>query len=286
MTLQKARYYFGKELGSFYGGEELQNISGLVLEHITGWQLTLQIKNNDFILTPGQEEQLNSVIQRLKTNEPVQYVLGEAWFAGMKFKVNKHVLIPRPETEELVEWVVKESQKSTVKSQKILDIGTGSGCIAVSLKKKFPLAQVEAVDVCSEALFTSTENALNLDAEVEFRLLDFLDEEKWNELGQYDIIVSNPPYVRQSEVATMHKRVTGFEPQQALFVPNNDALLFYRKLSAFAKAHLKPGGSLFVEINENLGKEVVSLFQSAGLKNIELKKDMQGKDRMVKANRM
>jgi len=286
MNMQEARYCFGKELDSLYESEELNNISSLVLEHITGWQITGQAKNKEFVLTPKQEEHLNSIILRLKTNEPVQYVLGEAWFAGMKFKVNKNVLIPRPETEELVEWVVKESQKSTVKSQKILDMGTGSGCIAISIKKKLPNAQVVAFDMCSEALYTAAENALNLDAEVEFRLLDFLDEEKWNELGQYDIIVSNPPYVRQSEAATMHKRVTGFEPQQALFVPDNDALLFYRKLSAFAKAHLKPGGSLFVETNENLGKEVVSLFQSAGLKNIELKKDMQGKDRMVKGNLM
>ena len=164
-----------------------------------------------------------------------------------------------------------------------IDIGTGSGCIPITLKKKLPQANVSAIDVCSEALFTATENAIELNAEVDFLLLDFLDEEKWKELGQYDIIVSNPPYVKQSEINTMHERVKEFEPHLALFVPDNDALLFYKKLSGFAVKHLKPGGSLFVEINEALGEAVVNLFRSAGFANIELRKDMQGKDRMIKA---
>ena len=144
-----------------------------------------------------------------------------------------------------------------------------------------PEANVSAIDVCSEALFTATENALALNAEVNFVLLDFLDEEKWKELGQYDIIVSNPPYVKQSELNTMHERVKEFEPHLALFVPDEDALLFYKKLSGFALNHLKPGGNLFVEINEALGEQVVNLFR--GFANIELRKDMQGKDRLIKA---
>ena len=135
----------------------------------------------------------------------------------------------------------------------ILDIGTGSGCIPITLKKKLPEANVSAIDVCSEALFTATENAIELNAEVDFILLDFLDEEKWKELGQFDIIVSNPPYVKQSEINAMHERVKEFEPHLALFVPDNDALLFYKKLSDFSLKHLKPGGSLFVEINEVIG---------------------------------
>lgn len=291
MTFKEARKEISKQLSSVYDTDELMNIADLVLEHVTEQTRTEQVKNKKAYLTCTQLENLDAIIEKLKKNEPVQYVLGEAWFAGVKFKVNTNVLIPRPETEELVEWVVKEiwSQepacpvgRSGVRSNSILDIGTGSGCIAITLKKKLPESKVKAIDVCSETLFSASENAIELNADVEFALMDFLDEEKWNELGMFDIIISNPPYVKQSENATMHKRVTGFEPHQALFVSDNDALLFYKKLTDFSKTHLKSGGSLFVEINESLGKEVVNLFQAAGLKNVELRKDMQGKDRMVR----
>ena len=283
MTLNEARTVLTKELAKVYDNDELRNIIELVIEHITKMPRTEQVKNKVPYLTCTQLENLDEITERLKKNEPVQYVLGEAWFAGMKFKVNKNVLIPRPETEELVDWIVKESQKSKVRSQNIIDIGTGSGCIPITAKKKLPEANVAAMEVCSEALFTATENAIELNAEVDFHLLDFLDEEKWKELGHYDIIVSNPPYVKQSEINAMHERVKEFEPNLALFVPDNDALLFYKKLSGFSRDHLKPGGSLFVEINEALGEHVVNLFRSAGFANIELRKDMQRKDRMVRA---
>jgi len=283
MTLNEARTVLTKELKNVYESAELKNIIELVIEHITNMTRAEQVKNKVPYLTCTQLENLDTITERLKKNEPVQYVLGEAWFAGMKFKVNKNVLIPRPETEELVDWIVKESQKSIVESQNIIDIGTGSGCIPITIKKKLPEANVSAIDVCSEALFTATENATELNADVDFLLFDFLDEEKWKDFGQNDIIVSNPPYVKQSEITTMHERVKEFEPHLALFVPDNDALLFYKKLSDFAVKHLKPGGSLFVEINEALGEQVVTMFRSAGLVNIELRKDMQGKDRMIKA---
>ena len=285
MTLNEARTVLTKELKNVYDSDELRSIIELVIEHITNMSRAEQVKNKVPYLTCTQLENLDAITERLKKNEPVQHVLGEAWFAGMKFKVNKNVLIPRPETEELVDWIVKESKNSKVKSQIIIDIGTGSGCIPITIKKKLPEANVSAIDVCSEALFTATENAIQLNADVDFLLLDFLDEEKWNELGQYDIIVSNPPYVKQSEINTMHERVKEFEPHLALFVPDNNALLFYKKLAAFSKRHLNPTGSLFVEINESLGEQVVNLFQSAGFANIELRKDMQGKDRMIKAMR-
>ena len=268
-----------KELKNVYDSDELRNIIELVIEHITNMSRAEQVKNKVPYLTCTQLEDLDAITERLKKNEPVQYVLGEAWFAGMKFKVNKNVLIPRPETEELVDWIVK-----LVNTQcSIIDIGTGSGCIPIALKKKFPQATVSAIDFCSEAIFTATENAIELNTQVDFILLDFLDEEKWKDLYQYDIIVSNPPYVKQSEINTMHDRVKEFEPHLALFVPDNDALLFYKKLSDFAVKHLKPGGSLFVEINEALGEQVVALFRSAGFANIELRKDMQEKDRMIRA---
>jgi release factor glutamine methyltransferase len=284
MTLNEARTVLTKELKNVYESDELRNIIELVIEHITNMSRAEQVKNKVPYLTCTQLEDLDAITERLKKNEPVQYVLGEAWFAGMKFKVNKNVLIPRPETEELVDWIVKESQKSKVKSQNIIDIGTGSGCIPITLKHQLPEANVSAIDVCSEALFNATENAIKLNTEVDFTLLDFLDEEKWNELPQYDIIVSNPPYVKQSEINTIHERVKEFEPHLALFVPDNDPILFYKKLSDFSMKHLNAGGKLFVEINEALGEAVSNLFRSAGFLNVDLKKDMQGKDRMVMAS--
>jgi release factor glutamine methyltransferase len=289
MTLNEARTVLTKELKNVYESDELRNIIELVIEHITNMSRAEQVKNKVPYLTCTQLEDLDAITERLKKNEPVQYVLGEAWFAGMKFKVNKNVLIPRPETEELVDWIVKESQKSNPesfrdKSQNIIDIGTGSGCIPITLKHQLPEANVSAIDVCSEALFTATENAIKLNTEVDFTLLDFLDEEKWNELHQYDIIVSNPPYVKQSEINTIHERVKEFEPHLALFVPDNDPILFYKKLSDFSMKHLNAGGKLFVEINEALGEAVSNLFRSAGFLNVDLKKDMQGKDRMVMAS--
>jgi release factor glutamine methyltransferase len=287
MTLNEARTVLTKELKNVYEPDELRNIIELLIEHITSMSRAEQVKNKVPYLTCTQLENLDAITERLKKNEPVQYVLGEAWFTGMKFKVNKNVLIPRPETEELVDWIVKviNAQYSMDNIQcSIMDIGTGSGCIPITLKKKLPLATVSATDVCSEALSTATENAVELNAEINFALLDFLDEEKWKEHGQYDIIVSNPPYVKQSEIAAMHDRVKDFEPHLALFVPDNDPLLFYKKLSDFSMKHLNAGGKLFVEINEALGEAVSNLFRSAGFVNVELKKDMQGKDRMVMAS--
>ena len=283
MTFNEARTVLTKELKNVYDSDELKNITDLVIEFVTSLPRMEQIKDKRNYLTCEQLDSIDTITERLKKNEPVQYVLGEAWFAGMKFKVNKNVLIPRPETEELVDWIVKEAAGHEPRAVSILDVGTGSGCIPIAIKKKLPQATVSAIDVCSEALFTATENAIELNADVDFLLLDFLDEEKWKELGQYDTIISNPPYIRQSEISTMHQRVKEFEPHVALFVPDNDAMLFYKKLSGFSLKHLAPGGVLFLEINETLGEQVVDMFRAAAFRNIELRKDMQGKDRMVSA---
>jgi release factor glutamine methyltransferase len=286
MNLLEASFYLLNRLLRIYEKGEAEKITDMLLEHLTGSDKTERMLYKNAALSPMEEETLKQNTERLLKHEPVQYVLGEAWFYGMKFQVDKNVLIPRPETEELVDWILKDRKTESTQFSapgSILDIGTGSGCIAIALKKKIPGAQVTAIDVCSEALFKASENALALEATVDFKLLDFLDEEKWNGLGQYDVIVSNPPYVRQSEAATMHKRVTGFEPHQALFVPDSDALIFYRKLAAFAKKHLKSDASIFVEINESFGGEVIHLFSSEGFSKVELRKDMQGKDRMLKA---
>src|SRR6187551_1404050 len=181
MTLNEARTVLTKELNKFYDNDELRNIIELVIAHITNMPRAEQVKNKAPYLTCTQLENLDEITERLKKNEPVQYVLGEAWFAGMKFKVNKNVLIPRPETEEVVDWIVKviNAQYSMDNVQcSIMDVGTGSGCIPITLKKKLPEANVSSIDVCSEALFTATENAMELNADVDFLLLDFLDEEK------------------------------------------------------------------------------------------------------------
>ncbi len=283
MTFNEARTVLNKELKNVYDNDELKNIIDLVIEHITSMPRMEQVKSKVSYLTCEQLEDIDLITERLKKNEPIQYVLGEAWFAGMKFKVDKNVLIPRPETEELVDWVVNEVMSHELRAASILDVGTGSGCIPVALKKKLHDALISAIDVCSEALFTATENAIIHNTEIDFILLDFLDEQKWNELGEFDIIVSNPPYVKQNELNTMHDRVTAFEPHLALFVPDNDPLLFYKKLSDFSLKHLNQGGSLFVEINEVLGDAVVNLFKAGGFADVELKTDMQGKDRMIKA---
>lgn len=282
MTLQEARIIILKELNLLYDKSEAHNISDLILEKVSRYERSDQIRHSDLSLTPEQAEEIEKILLRLKQNEPVQYVLEEAWFAGMKFKVNKHVLIPRPETEELVEWLVKEASGPELPAISILDVGTGSGCIAIAIKKKLPLSKVHAIDISNEALSLARENSIALGTDIELICLDFLNEEKWKELGMYEMIVSNPPYVLQKEKETMHKRVASYEPTLALFVPDEDGLIFYRELAEFSLQHLKADGNIFVEINESCGKEVVNLFQSKGFHSVELRKDMQGKDRMVR----
>ncbi len=282
MNLKEARILFSTELKEDYEPGEAMNITELVLEHVTGFTKIQQIRKTNAVLTEEQIVRLSKISDRLKQNEPVQYIIGEAWFAGMKLKVNKNVLIPRPETEELAAWIVADCRLKN-EELKIIDIGTGSGCIPITLKKKLPEASVSAIDVCSEAIFTATENALTFETEIEFSLLDFLNENNWKNLSEYDVIVSNPPYIRQSEKKSLSERVINHEPHLALFVPDKDALIFYRKLADFSKAHLNKSGAIYVEINECLGKEVLELFQSKDFNQVELKKDMQGKERMLKA---
>lgn len=283
MTTREAQQKAQLQLKILYDEREAINITEWVMEHITGKKRIDRLLDKQAMLTTSQELQLDMFLQELATHKPIQYVLGEAWFAGMKFFVNEHVLIPRPETEELVSWIVLESQKLKVKSQKLLDIGTGSGCIPVSLKKLWPEISVSSVDVSKEALEVAQKNADTLQAEINLLHFDFLNELSWDQLPVVDIIVSNPPYIKQSEHSNMSKNVLDFEPSIALFVPDEDALLFYRKIALFSKTHLSKYGSIFLEINEALGKEVVVLYESFGYK-VELRKDMQGKDRMAKVN--
>lgn len=298
--LWKEQYQLLKQaLLQQYEVGEASAIARLVVEH-TGKGDIRSIEAS--ILTMEQAEQINVYLKELLAHRPVQYVLNEAWFYHLKFEVNESVLIPRPETEELAEIILKETKqqidkvlntKYEVPSDRIsyfvpptsfLDIGTGSGCIPITIKKNIPAAEVTAVDVCREALHVAMKNAVNHETEINFQLLDFLDESKWQELGLFDIIISNPPYIKTGESKSMSEHVLQYEPHKALFVPDNDALIFYRKIAAFATTHLKPGGKVYVEINQQLGKETADVFTEKGFTNVELLKDMSGNERFVKAS--
>ena len=297
MTIHEARLKLQFVLMSHYEDREAANIADLVLEKLTGWSRIERVVNKTVPLSPQQEEQLAHYTERLGRQEPVQYVLEEAWFAGWPFHVNHQVLIPRPETEELVDWIAtdvrstkydvgKETMENVHRTPDIvhvLDIGTGSGCIPVTLKKNFPDLHITAIDISSEALYVAVDNAARYHTEIDFRRVDFLNPEEWAYLETYDIIVSNPPYIPATDRETMQKHVLDWEPHQALFVPDTDALVFYRAISLFGKSHLNPGGAIYLEIHESLGKEVLALFSNAGYPSIELRRDLQGKDRMVRA---
>jgi release factor glutamine methyltransferase len=303
MTLYQAHKQLMRALCGLYGDREAANIAGLVIEHVTGQGRVGRFLNKQMPVSATGQELLQQYTQQLLLHTPVQYVLHEAWFAGMQFYVDENVLIPRPETEELVAWV-GESQfpvsgfqfpvngdansfatgnQQPVTDTCLLDVGTGSGCIPIALKKKFAGWDVHAMDISAGALDVAKKNAFALQADISFYEADILDETQWPLFGSYNIIVSNPPYIQQSEAAAMAGNITRFEPGQALFVPDDDALLFYRSIGTFALRHLHPGGLLFFEINEGLGAEVCALLEKLGFADVVLKKDMQGNHRMARA---
>lgn len=261
-----------------------------VLEAESFFYITLedfhQMKRIDLALNPTfvfSEEDLakwNSVLEKLEKEIPIQYILGNAHFYGLEFEVNENTLIPRPETEELVEWIIKNNSKiEGFKDLKILDIGTGSGCIAISLAKNLPHAKVFAIDVSEKALETAKRNALKNETEVTFLLKNILETEDLEQ--QFDIIVSNPPYVRNLEKEEIKKNVLDYEPHLALFVEDNNALIFYRKISELAQKNLNENGQLYFEINQYLGTEMIDLLEVKNFKNIELRKDIYENDRMI-----
>ena len=276
MTIQEAYKQLLFQLFELYDDREAANIADMVIEHVTCQPKIERILNKEIPICNNELTLLNNLTQELLQQKPIQYILQEAWFADMKFFVNEHVLIPRPETEELVELVITE--KANAKS--IIDIGTGSGCIAIALKKKLLNASITSIDISKKAIEIAQQNATSLNANIDLQCLDFLNENTWNALGKYDTIVSNPPYIKQQESKSMSKHVLAYEPHLALFVADEDALIFYTKIAAFGKNHLNANGKIFVEINEKLGKETLALFELYGYK-ATLKKDMQGKDRMI-----
>ncbi len=283
MTIQQAYNELLLQLYEIYDDKESANIANWVIEYLTDFKKIDRIINKNFILNTQQVIQFADVSKELATRKPVQYVLGEAYFYGLKLKVNEHVLIPRPETEELVEWVI-ESYKGFL-DPRVIDVGTGSGCIPIALKRTVPNAFVTALDISEDAIEVARENAAINKTDVDFVQFNFLDEAAWPELGSYDCIVSNPPYIRQYEAKQMHENVLAFEPHLALFVPDDEPLLFYKALAHFSQNHLTTNGFIFLEINEALAAAVYDLYSTFNYTSIEVKKDMQGKDRMVKIKR-
>lgn len=279
-SVSSAKAYFFDRLSDLFSPSELKLMFNEFLMSRLKLSRTNLLLAENLLLSESDLLYFRSCVHRLKENEPFQYILGSTEFYGLEIKCDRRALIPRPETEELVDWVVKDWKGQ---SPTIIDVCTGTGCIALALKSRFAQSLVEGVDVSIEALQLANENAELLEMDVQFQDLDVLEatqiglkQQKW------DVIVSNPPYIPVSDKAQMHENVLNFEPGLALFVSNEDPLLFYRTIGQLALSSLTPEGSLYVEIHEDLGEEVVSLFESIGLKNVECRKDMQGKNRMVK----
>ena len=325
MDLQQAQRQLTTQLTPLYGGREASIITDWVMQHLTGRKRLDRLVSSSEPLSTPLLQQYEKYRDELLAHRPVQYVLHESWFCGMKFYVDERVLIPRPETEELVEWVARsitatssspasagpsplagspprptsagsplsvapatppsQAPKPLATAPGILDVGTGSGCIAIALAKKFPTLAVHACDISETALDVARQNAVALDAgkNMVFHPLNFLDSDQWVNLPAIRWLVSNPPYIPLKEKPVMAAHVTEAEPSLALFVPDDDPLIFYRSLGNFARQHLAPDGGLFVEIHEEMSAPVLGLFQAIGAKEVIAKKDLQGKDRMVKA---
>lgn len=273
-------------LSKIYDEGEASQIANLVLENITGLNRITRVIQKEKELSKDEIEIIESYVSSLLVFKPIQYVIKEAWFAGLKLYVDESVLIPRPETEELVHWIKKEFPFNIqIDNFNILDIGTGSGCVAISLKKHFAFADVQAIDISNNALKVAHKNASINNTLINFKELDILNRNDWSQLQEYDIIVSNPPYIKKSEALDMSKNVLDYEPHAALFVPDKNALMFYVAISEFAKNSLKQNGKIYFEINESHAKEVFQIMEAYGFNNIELKKDLYGKDRMIKGEK-
>lgn len=289
MKIKELKIFFQETLSPIYNdNQEVESFFNLLVEHFHQMKRIDISLNPDFIISENELESWKLAIDELKNEKPIQYIIGSTWFYGLKFEVNEHTLIPRPETEELVSWLL-ESVENKQSEINIIDIGTGTGCIPISVKTELKEAKVFAIDISEKALKVANKNAENNNTKVNFILQNILELNDLNSLSdftkQFDIIVSNPPYVRHLEKQEIKKNVLDYEPHLALFVEDDDALLFYRKIAQLALINLKPNGYLFFEINQYLGKETVELLQQLGFINIILKKDIYGNDRMIRCSK-
>ncbi len=283
MTIASIEKVFIDDLKARYSPEEAGSITWLVISFVCRITRSQYLADKNRELSEQQFSELQEAFASLKKGIPVQYVLGETEFYGSVFKVNPGVLIPRPETEELVDWILKDVHTDNGEkiNLRILDIGTGSGCIPVTLAKYIPQAEVSALDISLEALTLAKENAALNNSEIVFIHDDILNPRP--SASKYSIITSNPPYVTLAEKAQMHSNVLEHEPHLALFVPDEDPLVFYKAIATFAVEHLEKDGLLYLEINEHLGQETLALLQKAGFSNIQLRQDLRDKDRMIRA---
>ena len=285
MLLREIKNIFHTELDALYSKEEVDSFFYLLIGHYFNLERFVLVMQPNLIISKKEETPLFEALSRLKLNEPIQYIMGKTYFMDIALIVNKKVLVPRSETEELVRWIIEEVQGKTYKVQhintlEILDIGTGSGCIAISLARNLQAAKVFAIDVSEDALGVAKENAALNEVEVTFLKEDVLELQSLE--AKFDIIVSNPPYVRELEKKEMHQNVLDHEPDLALFVSDENPLLFYKRIMDFAVKNLKKGGAVFFEINQYLGKETKQLLKDHNFSEIELRKDMFGNNRMLK----
>lgn len=284
MTINQYKSFFVKQLLPFYDQQEAESFFYLALQHelkMTRVDLALQ---PDLPISSWQQAFFETILGGLVQEKPIQYLLGSTFFYGREFTVSPDVLIPRPETEELVDWILESVRQRNIPNPVLMDIGTGSGCIAISLAAELPDAKLSAIDVSESAISVARNNAARLGVDVDFVHADVLRMDYL--VGTFDIIVSNPPYVRQQEKMEMKKNVVAYEPHQALFVSDEDPLIFYRKIAELVAKNLGEGGLLFFEINQYLGEEIKSLLNSLGFSNVLLRKDIYGNDRMICASRL
>lgn len=287
MQLQEIKNIFHNELDEIYGKEEVNSFFYLMIEHHLKLQRFILALEPQLVVSKEEEQPLFEALSKLKLQQPIQHILGKSHFMGTDFLVNQHVLIPRPETEELVQWIIQEVQSAKYKVQssnglRVLDIGTGSGCIAISLAKALENSKVYALDISSKTIEVAKANAEANEAEI-----NFLEEDvfMFETPLEFDVIVSNPPYVRDLEKEKMQQNVLEHEPHQALFVPDDNPLKYYKTIAEVAKRSLKANGSLFLEINEFLANETMALLKEHNFSEIELRKDIFEKDRMIRAKR-
>lgn len=277
----QAYYKLMDSLLSLYDSRESAAIAHEIMEWVTGLSKFERLMQKETLLTGTQDKKYHNATTRLLAGEPVQYIIGHGWFMGRQFEVNDAVLIPRPETEELVQWIVSEHGDKA--GLRVLDVGTGSGCIPVSLELMLPAADVTSIDVSSDALAVAAANAAMHDVEINFVNGDFLSPSTQDALSLYDIIVSNPPYIPHADRNTLHQNVRDYEPSLALFVPTDDALVFYRAIALFGKRHLATGGIIYCECGVDHAVQCRLLFADMGYDSVILRQDMHGNNRMIKA---
>ncbi|MFN0083133.1 MAG: peptide chain release factor N(5)-glutamine methyltransferase [Ferruginibacter sp.] len=281
MTVKEIYTKYTEDLRKIYPTGEAVAITKIVLEHFAKISPTDVATDGKKTVETTAIEEMNVALSKLMNYMPVQYITGKAWFYNLCFTVTNAVLIPRPETEELVLEVIQFLKKDS--NKEILDIGTGSGCIPISIKKNVPTAQITALDISLEALAIAKKNATNNNVVVNFLQLDFLKEGNYISLPKYDVIISNPPYIPENEKISLDRNVTMNEPHLALFVPENDPLIFYKKIKIFAEKHLVKEGRIFLEVHEDFAKDTADIFTRANYE-VMIKKDMQGKQRMLLVN--